>query len=168
MGGGDPDNVTGRGLQALSALNNPELHVKIVIGAANPNREMVEQMADKSSFLVELLTAVSDMTSLYEWADLAISAGGSTCWELCYMGVPFLVVVIAENQLRIAAGLDQAGAALNLGWHDRLETEEVASILGHVIASGEQRAGLRAKGRQLVDGLGAEHVAEILIHAGRG
>jgi spore coat polysaccharide biosynthesis predicted glycosyltransferase SpsG len=32
------------------------------------------------------------------WADVAVSAGGSTCWELAFMGAPGLIITVAENQ----------------------------------------------------------------------
>jgi spore coat polysaccharide biosynthesis predicted glycosyltransferase SpsG len=49
------------------------------------------------------------------WADVAVTAAGSTCWELCYAGLPALVTVLADNQRGVAAALADAGAVRSLG-----------------------------------------------------
>lgn len=54
---------------------------------------------------IEVLHQVDDMPSLFLDTDLCITAGGSTCWELCCLGVPFLAVEIAENQRDLIAEL---------------------------------------------------------------
>ncbi|MFN9054465.1 MAG: glycosyltransferase, partial [Pseudanabaena sp.] len=51
------------------------------------------------------------------WAEIMIAAGGSTNWELAFMGLPSIVITIADNQKAIAAELDRQGAIINLGWH---------------------------------------------------
>lgn len=162
LGGGDPDNVSGTVLHALRDLNRPELHVRILIGAANPNRGALKAAAETCRFNVELLDAVSDMRDLYLWADMAVSAGGSTCWELCLAGLPFLVVVIADNQRRIAEGLAEAGAAVNLGWYETLEADTMVEEIGRVLDAQQLRAGMSSCGKELVDGQGAMRVAEAL------
>ena len=48
---------------------------------------------------------VSDMASLMADTDLAIGAAGSTSWERCCLGLPVLMVVLAENQREAAASL---------------------------------------------------------------
>lgn len=60
---------------------------------------------------LEILPRVDDMPSLLLDTDLCITAGGSTCWELCCLGVPFLVVEVAQNQHNIAIYLQKEGIA---------------------------------------------------------
>ncbi|EGY25805.1 acetyltransferase family protein [Desulfovibrio sp. A2] len=97
---------------------------------------------------VELLPSVDDMPSLMHWADLCISAGGSTCWELCCLGVPFLTVAVAQNQQGIVRGLDAAGIAPHAS----------ASALNDLLDNPDARRAASNAGRQLVDGLGADRV----------
>ena len=52
------------------------------------------------------------------WAELAITAAGSTCWELACLGVPAVTIVTAENQRGIAASLSHAGITQDAGWHE--------------------------------------------------
>jgi UDP-2,4-diacetamido-2,4,6-trideoxy-beta-L-altropyranose hydrolase len=96
MGGADPDNVTLKAIQALKQLDVPGLEGRIVIGPANPHLALLKKAIGGESRL-HLLTEVADMPHLMAWADVSISAGGSTCWELAYMGVP-MVMVLSDNQ----------------------------------------------------------------------
>ncbi len=87
-------------------LANPLLcdsNIKIVAGAM-PGKEVLN-LFNSCPGCVELVESTNDMPQLMAWADLCISAGGSSCWELCLLGVPFLTVCVAENQKRIIEGL---------------------------------------------------------------
>ncbi len=63
---------------------------------------------------IEILHNVRDMPALLLDTNVCISAGGSTCWELCCLGVPFLTVEVAENQRGIVSFLAQSGVAQEL------------------------------------------------------
>ena len=115
MGGADPDNVTLKVIRALNSLNDPALEVKIVAGPANQNINSLEKELHLSPFTFHLSPSVSNMPELMAWADVAISAGGSTCWEIAFMGLPSLIITLADNQAGIAEGLDKAGAGIDLG-----------------------------------------------------
>ncbi|MEM4360381.1 MAG: UDP-2,4-diacetamido-2,4,6-trideoxy-beta-L-altropyranose hydrolase [Candidatus Bilamarchaeaceae archaeon] len=98
MGGADPDNVTLKVIQALNLLNDPELEVKVVIGPSNPHIESIKKELNLSPFTFHILQGTDDMPSLMAWADLAISGGGSTCWELLYMELPSILLELSEDQ----------------------------------------------------------------------
>jgi len=163
MGGADPDNVSGEVRSSLKLVALPDLEVKIVVGAANPHIEELRSGMEDIGFSCELLHAVDDMPSLMHWADLAISAGGSTCWELAYMGVPFLVIILADNQKKNAEALAGADAAVNLGWHDSLSEEKLAQTLHGVIGSKEQRSILVNNLKRLVDGKGVHRIVMEMV-----
>jgi spore coat polysaccharide biosynthesis predicted glycosyltransferase SpsG len=97
------------------------------------------------------------MPELMSEADLAISAAGSTSWELVYMGVPSVLIPVAVNQDRIADGLDSAGAAVAVRDIDRLR--DVFLVLAR---NGEERIRMARLGREIVDGLGSARVVEQL------
>lgn len=160
MGGADPENVTLTVVRALKWLKRGDLEVKIVLGAVNPNRQSIEKELRCSPFDFQILSSVTDMPFLMAWADIAVSAGGSTCWELMFVGVPFLVVILSENQEGIANGLGEAGAAMNCGWHYALRADGFAEIIVELIEDRECRMALSRKGWQMVDGLGSERVME--------
>ena len=109
----------------------------------------------------------AEMPELMAWADIALSAAGSTCWELAFMGVPLAAIVLAANQGRNASGLAARGAAVFLGPLDDLSEERLGAELAALATDEERRRRLSAAGRALVDGRGAGRVAAALAGAGQ-
>jgi spore coat polysaccharide biosynthesis predicted glycosyltransferase SpsG len=97
-----------------------------------------------------------------DWADLAVTAAGSTCWELAYLGVPMITIVAAENQRGIADGLATRGAAVNLGWHGEVTLASIAAAIASLADDHRKRASMRRAARELVDGCGADRVVAAL------
>lgn len=163
MGAADAHNVTYKVLQALALLDRGlGLEVNVVIGPLNPHREMLREFL--TSFPHQSFSPVNtDMPSVMAWADLAISAAGSTCWELCFMGVPSLVIEVADNQKEIAENLGAQGLAVNLGKHDRLTVETLSHAVWNFIGDHQSRESFSKQGRKLVDGQGAKRVVEVMI-----
>jgi UDP-2,4-diacetamido-2,4,6-trideoxy-beta-L-altropyranose hydrolase len=163
MGGGDSANVTGRALRALRTLPEAgELEVRIVVGPSNPHRTSLEAELAGVPAAWRLLPAQRDMSELFAWADLALSAAGSTCWELAFMGLPFVTVVLAENQHRIAAALAGAGVSRDLGWHEQVSAEGVVAQCRELLDAPALRSEMSRLGQETVDGFGAERVAAVL------
>ncbi len=160
MGGSDADNATLKVLQAVAPLTG--FNVRVLVGALNPHRERLEEEARQAAGRVQILGAVSDMAPLMEWAELAVTAAGSTCWELAYCGVPSAVLVLAQHQKSLAAGLEREGVAIDLGWHHETTTAEIGRALDALGESQERRVEMSEKGRALVDGRGGQRVLIIL------
>lgn len=121
LGGVDKDNATGGVLEALKSCSLPsDCHITVVMGASAPWLEEVRAKAAELPWHCDVVVNVTDMAERMVWADLAIGAAGSTSWERCCLGVPTLMVVLAENQKGIAQALHQASAAYNVGNPDSL------------------------------------------------
>jgi UDP-2,4-diacetamido-2,4,6-trideoxy-beta-L-altropyranose hydrolase len=103
-GGADPSNETEKALHALRMFceqyPHHELHIDVVVGSANPNKELVKRMSQglKNCTYHE---NISNMAELMLKADLALGAGGTTTWERCVLGLPAIVTIIAENQREV-------------------------------------------------------------------
>ncbi len=147
LGGGD----SGAFLALLKpVLELPDLAgctIRIIAGATP--RGALAKLSALSPAEIEVLAQADDMPALMEWADLCISAGGSTCWELCCLGVPFLTVELAANQRIIVHGLEASGIA------PALSVSAFQTLLQDAVA----RQQASRAGRNLVDGLGADKVA---------
>jgi len=157
MGGSDPHNVTGKVIEALNQTDMNDVHVKILLGAANPHMEAIQRSVSSSTIRYELINSTQDMPGLMQWADLAITAAGSTCWELLAMGVPMMTVILAENQARISRSLAEANWAIDLGWCD----DSMASKIKRNVSDWMANPAL-LPGRNDVDSKGAERVVEIM------
>lgn len=158
LGGADPDNVTLKVIEALKLLDMSEISVRIIIGPANPHQEILYKAIASVHYEVELPINPPNMPEMMAWADIAISASGSTCWEFVFMGLPALILILSENQTTIGVQLDRQGSVLNLGWHTLLESVDVACHIHEIIISPEKRGSMSNCGRQLVDGCGALRV----------
>lgn len=111
LGGVDKDNVTGRVLEALKTCSLPEgLRITVVMGARAPWIEEVRGLAREMPWTTEVRVNVDDMARLMADSDLAIGAAGSTSWERACLGLPSLLVVLAENQRESAKALQDSGA----------------------------------------------------------
>ncbi len=158
MGGGDPDNVTLTVIQALQQVEIEGLEAIVVIGGSNPHKETLKAQIANANCPIQLKRNVTDMPTLMAWADVAISAGGSTCWELAFMGLPNLILTLAENQRLIAQGLGAAKAAVSLGWHYHITAMQIAQSLE--LLAHTDLASMSKCGKLLVDGRGSSRVVQ--------
>lgn len=160
MGGSDSKDATAMVIDALAHLTNPGTEVKIVVGPSNMRGEEYRQKISSLPCTAEVLTSPDNMPELMAWADLAISAGGTTCMEMCFMGLPNLVTVLSENQRPVAEELDRRGCSVNLGRIEALTPDTLLVSLMRVIQDREARERMSEAGRSLVDGLGVKRVLE--------
>lgn len=160
LGGGDPDNVTSTVVAALDQL--PGLEVVVVVGGSNPHREAVQSALEQHGGAMRLVVNATNMPELMAWADLAVSAAGSTSWELAFMGVPAALIVVADNQAGIATALAEKGVSLNLGRHQKLTAGGIAEALTLLIADGPRRQEMSRGARSLIDGHGVARVVAAL------
>ena len=169
LGGSDPGNVSLTVLKALKRLSGhhrTDLEAKVVVGPANPHLVPLQRELGNMPFVCAMVSASDDMPTLMNWADLAVAAAGSTCWELAYLGVPFGTIVVAENQEQVAEGLAAAGVAVHLGRSRELSSGKLAAHIANLMANDEQRRLMVAKGRRLVDSHGAARVVEAMARTG--
>lgn len=83
--------------------------IRVIQGAMDAGR--IRAAFAQCPAQLKILSRVDDMPSLLLNTDICITAGGSTCWELCCLGVPFLTVEVAENQHEIILNLQKKGIA---------------------------------------------------------
>lgn len=162
MGGADPDNVTLRVVKALEKAALPGLTARIVVGPANPHQAVLETALQHSTSNIQLINS-ADMAELMNWADLAISAAGSTCWELLSMGVPFATVILADNQEGVAHYLKEQGGIHCFGWAEAPFESDVIEFLKKIHEGSPQAA----QPSCIIDGLGAGRVVEQLRKCSR-
>lgn len=160
LGGADLDNVTLKVIEALKLLDELDISVKIIIGPANPHEKTLRKTLTSAHFETELLINPPNMPELMAWADMAISAGGSTCWELASMGVPILALILADNQKAVAEGIAKEGFALNLGWYKNFNTTITSRKINTLIQSKDRRLNMVQKGKALITAASGNHLYE--------
>lgn len=162
MGGVDKDNATGQVLEALKACALPQdLRITVVMGPHAPWLEQVRVQAADMPRPTVVLVGVSNMAQLMADSDLAIGAAGSTSWERCCLGLPSLVLVLAENQLAGAIALQNEGAAISLETYG-----ELAEYLGQPYSEQFAQKALKKLSNTastLTDGKGCARVVDHMM-----
>jgi UDP-2,4-diacetamido-2,4,6-trideoxy-beta-L-altropyranose hydrolase len=164
MGGSDPENVTKWILQLLREMEIEGLEITVVLGGSNQHRVSVDEATAPAGTILK--TNVSSMSELMASADVAIAGAGTTTWELCFMGVPALLIELADNQARVASQMQTLGVARSLRKAKRSKSS-FFSLFKELIESRETRSRMAEKGQALVDGYGASRVCSFLDGAVR-
>jgi UDP-2,4-diacetamido-2,4,6-trideoxy-beta-L-altropyranose hydrolase len=130
FGATNPDSLTERVLEDLESFEEKQLEITIVMGGRAQGLENVRAKAKAMNHhKARLLTDVQEMAAEMEKADLVIGAGGTSSWERCCLGLPALLIEIADNQSMISQGLARAGAVKYLGRIESLQPGDVAKEL---------------------------------------
>ena len=164
-GGSDPYHFCLKLIEVFresSSLHLCQLHV--VVGRLSEDKDRLYKLTDELPFL-QLHENVSDMASLMTSCDLAVSAAGTTLYELCAAGVPSVSFCLADNQLTAAKAFDEAGAIPCAG-DIRCSCDEVLvkimNFVTDMLGNFQKRLTAQATMRQLVDGKGAVRIAKAL------
>ena len=100
------------------------------------------------------------MSELMSICDVAISAAGSTLYELCACGVPTITYVIADNQIDGAREFERKGLMIKSG--DLRETDydcrSLINNLRDLISDNIKRKTMSESASMIVDGNGAKNI----------
>ena len=162
LGGTDPDNVTLKVIKALQQVRMESLEAVVVVGGSNRHYEELRSALRDLPPTIRLEHDATNMPELMVWADLAVSAGGSTCWEIAFTGLPNLVMALDDRQLFVARELHARGVAQNLGLHEGISVAGIGGCIKRLLLSSEDRPLMSARGQTLIDGKGGSRVVEAL------
>ena len=163
-GGADPEHVALKCVRYLLGQSAGNIVYHIVLGAMNQDESEVERISAGCTYIV-LHRNVSDMRSLMLQCDAAVSAGGTTLFELCVCGVPTVTYVLADNQIMNAVSFEEAGLMLNAGdiRTDSHFAERIFEHLETLIRDQFLRQRMTERMQTLVDGKGAIRLAKTIL-----
>jgi UDP-2,4-diacetamido-2,4,6-trideoxy-beta-L-altropyranose hydrolase len=161
MGGSDPNNLTMKVIEGIRQLSNLEVETVVLVGGSNPHLHALEASIPAQK-AVRLVTDSTNVAEWMAWADVAVAGAGTTFWEMCYMGLPGILLVLAENQKCVAEASVKFGIAWNLEHETEVSVSTLSRKLAELLSSKETRAAQSKKGRKLIDGRGAKRVAALL------
>ena len=157
----DNRNVTERLFDALDGAPGVET-ITVILGAANTHRERVQRRLHRAATPARLHVDPPQLVGLMRGAALAVTAAGSTCWELACLGVPMVTVVAAANQVSVDRTLREAGASAGASALDDTLDARLRETVVALMADDARRRRMAESGRNLVDGLGAIRVAQAI------
>jgi len=153
LGGVDKDNITTQILITLKQCALPsELKITVVMGRTAPWIKEVRQQAQDMPWTTEVVVGVNNMAELMARSDLAIGAAGSTSWERCCLGLPSIMVVLADNQNLIAKDLHNWGAAISI---QQKEIEHNLPLILNQLSISQLKH-MQCKALQVTEGLGVK------------
>lgn len=191
-GGSDPYHFCEAMVSSLLS-ENKEITFHIVVGKLFSEETIIalEKLADTSDS-IKLHRNVTNMADLMKQCDFAISAAGTTLYELCAIGVPAISFTFANNQLTMAETFAQVGAIPYAGdLRDEYSTELICNstiqteiskdifypenkkeniihtiniTLKSLFFSPDTRKELHIKMKSLMDGNGTSKIAKALCH----
>jgi len=151
FGGSDPSNATCKAIQALDRANIANILVKVVAGGSNNRHLQLESFAERRPW-IQIERNVTNMPELMTWADIAISAAGSTVWELAFMGLPSMIMIVADNQYKAASELERTGC------FKLVQEQNLLDEVNNFLLSKPLRSTYAQRSRDLVDGYGCKRV----------
>ena len=161
MGGTDQPNSTGKVLETLRGCPLlPDCRITVVMGSQAPWLHQVEELARHMPWSTQVIVNTPDMARCMADSDLAIGAAGGTSWERCCLGLPALVVVLADNQWPGARALHSAHAASLVGVVSDIATQLPSAL--RVLSQGNRLMQMSAAASTVTNGTGVHRVVQAL------
>lgn len=169
-GGGDADNIAGKILAMLNGCsdvdeiqnNARKLNYHLIIGQFNPNYEKMKGLSEKFPW-IHIHANVQNMAALMMGCDMAVTAGGTTIYELAAIGVPFICFSYAKNQEQLTEYLSEKNIAGCGGrYHEDAKAvlENIGKLFDSISSDPNTRNECYLKERSLADGRGAKRLAD--------
>lgn len=164
VGGADPHNLT---FQILNQLVKDRFFEKIrfqvVIGSLNCYADNIKKLA-KNHQNVVCLENVKKMSEVMKASDIAVSAGGSTLYEICAVQLPCVTFAFADNQYELIDVMQKKGVMRSAGkLKDGGLADKVTDCLKELIDNQKLREAFVKKEAELIDAKGAQRIAQALI-----
>lgn len=162
-GGSDPEGITEKLIQKVcNDLKGIVFH--FVVGALNPRLGKIISLANEHKNVV-LHINEKNMAGLMRGCDLAISAAGSTLYELCACGTPTITYTLADNQLAAAEEFEKQSIMISAGdcRENRGFIDSLADKINRMISDKGKREQFSTRMQSLVDGYGADRLAGEIV-----
>jgi len=147
----DAGNASELALDALEAAGFAG-KIDVALGSAAPHFATIKK---RTNSRIQLHIDVSNMAELMANVDLALGAGGTTSWERCCLGLPSLLVELANNQRGVIQLIEKKGAGISLGSIEKLSVERIGVALSEA-ANKTTLLRMAKAGTALVDGRGSD------------
>lgn len=162
-GSSDPYNMSSKLLNWL--LKDKELSkltYNVIVGNMFQNKEELNNIK-KANPNVVLYQDIKAISEIMLKSDIAISAGGSTLYELCVCGTPTLAFIMADNQKLIVEKMQELGYVKSLGEHICLSENTLLNNLKKLLKETKTRIKYNKKQQKLIDMKGASRIVKECI-----
>ncbi|KUO78108.1 MAG: hypothetical protein APF81_06855 [Desulfosporosinus sp. BRH_c37] len=164
-GGADTTNETDKCITGLSDYISSKLEINVVTGQSNSNKARIKDFCSSRQNMY-YHCQVLNISELMNKADLAFGAGGFTTWERCFLGLPSIVTVTAENQMETTKAVSDLGAIWNLGWYEEVNTATLFKALEKFLIEPSKLVDMQKRARNVVGARassGMEQLVEVIF-----
>lgn len=162
LGGSDPGNLTGKVLEGLALAGFAEREIDVVMGSGCPHLEAVRTSCAALAGC-RLHVQTPHMADLMLGADLMIGASGGVTWERLCLGLPAIIVPVAENQVAVARAVASRRLGIVLENDFDLDPARLAALLRRLDGSPSLLRRISERARKFVDGEGVNRVVAALL-----
>lgn len=164
FGGADVDNDTSKALRVVLGLNLANVAVDVVTASMNIYNLEIEKLCQQFP-QVKYHCQIDYMAKLIQAADLSIGAGGSITWERCCLGLPSIVMSLAENQEEVSRDLAELGAIFYCGSARQVSEGVLTQICHKLINSPVQLKEISDTGLQIFSGVSENFLIDEIYKA---
>ncbi len=162
VGAADSLNVTPVVLEVLEPYAE-QISITVALSSHAPHLdELRGKLRGRTRLVLD-----GDMPLLISEADLAIGAAGASAYERAVLGLPSIIITVADNQRGVAKMLAAAGAALSTGDFDTELPTRLAALFKRLIDDSPGRTRMTQAAAALVDGRGTLRLLAVLANASR-
>lgn len=157
-------NIVSKILRGFKGYKDYPFDIRVVLSSGAPQIDEVQHIirdinaagVHKTSIYLD----VTDMAAMMVEVDIAVGAGGTTTWERCCLGLPTLMIELADNQTTTIEALRKVGAVIYAGHGNDLDAiKEIPENIQNVLSTPEKLHALTEASFRICDGLGLPRAA---------
>lgn len=165
-GNTDPYNMVGELINLLTpVINEKNIILDIVVGRMFTNKEELRKLGESSNNIY-INENVRDMSTIMKRCDMAISANGTTVYELAAMGVPIISFALVDEQVGSAEALSENGVLCYCGnsfQEKELVCEKIVKQVKYYLENNMELIRMAGIAKGLIDGDGCKRIVQELI-----
>ncbi len=162
LGGSSQPETVKKVIEAIKRLPFKKLEIRFLLGGDVVANKKIFSAAASLPYLFAFQQNVKSVAQSMAWADMAISGGGVTSWELACMGLPSLLLICAENQRRGVVELERRKVSKSLGSSGAVRPQDIAQAIARFLRNPQMRREMSKRGKHFLDGMGAQRVVKSL------
>lgn len=155
-GGADPLEFCQTMVRAIRQFDS-DIHIHVIVGP-NFQKEYIKALSADPV----LLHKNADMLECMLDADLFITGGGSTLYELAASGTPSISYILAENQIKVAETMWSRTCSFRGGWFSEFQPQGLITAI-EKLKNPNLRQRISRAGRKAVSSAGAKHAAQKIM-----
>lgn len=160
FGGVDEFNFTGKLVDYFSGTKFRHIQFEVAVTDSFVFLDSILERSNPKN--IRIHKNIKSLVSLMEESEIAIGAGGTTTWERICMGLPSIVITIADNQTESAKLLNKMELIHWIGHHNSLKKDWINNI-GNLILSNQSNAIISKESFSIVNGLGTQEVTKKIM-----